>query len=349
MIEPDETVRDSINIEEPPDSDQTADKFESFLTGTGEITAVGHRFVHGGHKLTEHSVIDAKVREELSEAVPLDVMHMKPALRYLDRCRDVLPAARHVACLDTAFHANMPEVAKTYPVPHEWRDKHGVRRFGFHGLSHAWAATQAGELLGRPTAECSFVSVHLGGGASACTIRNGQSVWSSMGFSPLEGLMMSTRSGSIDPSIVLWLQQSVGLSPDDISEALHHRSGLLGLSDGLSGDTRVLVRAARGGNASAQLALDVFCLRTRQEIAAAAVSLERLDGLIFTGEIGADQPEIRQGVTAGLGLLGIDTIVDLTQESDRVISSRFSKIPVVLVHPREDLQIAREVRKLLDH
>jgi acetate kinase len=268
-----------------------------------------------------------------------------PALAALDTCRQHLPDIPHVACLDTVFHAGLPEAARTYALPREWRERYGIRRYGFHGLSYAWIAGQAARLLGRELAGLQAVLAHLGGGASVCAVRHGRSVWTSMGFTPLEGLVMSRRSGSIDPGLLLWLQTEHGLSPSAISDVLEHHSGLLGLSGGLSGDTRELVAAAASGQRSAALALDVFCLRARQEIAAAAVSLTQLDAIVFSGEIGADQPEVRELIAAGLAVLGVTAGLDPAQDRDRVISR--GQVPVLLVHPDEQRQIAIEVRAVL--
>jgi acetate kinase len=271
--------------------------------------------------------------------------HLPPALAALDRCRRQLPSVPHVACLDTAFHARLPKPARSYPLPEPWRRAYGLRRYGFHGLSYAWALRRACALLERPADGLQLLITHLGGGASVCAVRDGVSVSTSMGFTPLEGLMMSTRSGSVDPGMLLWLQTQHGLSAEELSDGLQHHSGLLGLSDGLSGDTRDLVAAARDGNTAAALALDVFCLRIRQELAAAAASLDRVDAVVFTGEIGADQPEVREAVCAGLSVLGLRGNLDEGQDSDRLIST--AGVPVVLIHPREDAQIALETRRTL--
>jgi acetate kinase len=219
-----------------------------------------------------------------------------------------------------------------------------VHRYGFHGLSYTWTLARTAELLDRDPADLQVVLTHLGGGASVCAVRDGVSVWTSMGFTPLEGLPMSRRSGSVDPGMLLWLQTTHHLSAAEISDALEHQSGLLGLSDGLSGDTRDLVVAAAGGNPAARLAIDVFCLRVRQEIAAAAANLDRLDAVVFGGEIGADQPEIREAVSAGLSVLGLYGDLDPAQDKNRMVSTR--GVPVLLVHPDEQRQIAIEVRQV---
>jgi len=332
------------DIDAAPDSREAADGLAGFLDRAPAVVAAGHRFVHGG-TLLRHCVIDDQVLSAIRAAIPLAPQHNPPALAAADTCRRHLPDIPHVACLDTVFHADLPEPARTYPLPREWNEKYGIRRYGFHGLSYAWILDRTARLLNRDPAQLQVVLTHLGGGASVCAVRGGRSVWTSMGFTPLEGLAMSQRSGSIDPGLLLWLQTEHGLSAQDVSDTLQHRSGLLGLSGGLSGDTRELVRAAAAGQAAAALALQVFGLRARQEIAAAAVSLSQLDAVVLSGEIGADQPEIRESVAAGLTVLGVAGGLHRGQDRDHVISS--SGVPVLLVHPDEQRQIGRVVHAVL--
>jgi len=332
------------DIDAAPDSREAADGLAGFLDRAPAVVAAGHRFVHGG-TLLRHCVIDDQVLSAIRAAVPLAPQHNPPALAAADTCRRHLPDIPHVACLDTVFHADLPEPARTYPLPREWNEKYRIRRYGFHGLSYAWILDRTARLLNRDPAQLQVVLTHLGGGASVCAVRGGRSVWTSMGFTPLEGLAMSQRSGSIDPGLLLWLQTEHGLSAQDVSDTLQHRSGLLGLSGGLSGDTRELVRAAAAGQAAAALALQVFGLRARQEIAAAAVSLSQLDAVVLSGEIGADQPEIRESVAAGLTVLGVAGGLHRGQDRDHVISS--SGVPVLLVHPDEQRQIGRVVHAVL--
>jgi len=224
----------------------------------------------------------------------------------------------------TAFHANLPEHAANYALPANWRADYGLRRYGFHGLSCSWALRQAAAQLGRPTNELRLVIAHLGGGCSATAVDRGRSVDTSvdtsMGFTPLEGMVMTTRSGSVDPGLLLWLIEHAGLTPAEVREGISTRGGLLGLSAGRSLDTRDLVAAARGGDVVAEQALAVFCHRARQEIAAVAASLPTLDAVVFTGEIGEDQPEVRDQVTQGLAVFG--------------------EVRTVVVEPREELELA---------
>jgi acetate kinase len=345
VLDADLALLGEADIDAAPDSSDATDGLIDFLDRVPELGAVGHRIVHGGPHLSEHSLIGDRVRSALEDAASLAPQHVPPALAALDTCRRRLPDIPQVACLDTVFHASLPEAAYTYPVPAPWRRRYGLRRYGFHGLSYAWTLARTANLLGRDPAELQVVLTHLGGGSSVCAVLDGISVWTSMGFTPLEGLPMSRRSGSVDPGMLLWLQTEHGLSTAEVSDGLEHRSGLFGLSDELSGDTRELVDAAEAGSRTAKLALDVFTLRVRQEIAAAAASLERVDAVVFSGEIGADQPEIREAVTAGLAVLGLQGCLDPNKDDDAVISH--SGVPVLLVKPDEQRQIAIEVSRVL--
>jgi acetate kinase len=354
-VDSDLALLDEVNVDAAPDSPEAAEGLTRFLATIPPVVAVGHRFVHGGPHLTAASLIDNNgdngggdnggVLAQLRQAATMAPQHVPVALAALEASRQRLPDIPHVACLDTAFHAHLPVAARTYALPLGWRREFGVRRYGFHGLSYSWSLARAAELLDRDPADLQVVLTHLGGGASVCAVRNGRSVWTSMGFTPLEGLVMSRRSGTVDPGALLWLQTEQGLTAAEIADALEHHSGLFGLSNELSGDTRELVVAAADGNEAAALALDVFCLRARQEIAAAATSLDRLDALVFSGEIGADQPEVREAISSGLGVLGIHAGLDPRQDQNRIIS--ISGVPVLLVHPDEQRQIALEVRAVL--
>jgi acetate kinase len=267
-------------------------------------------------------------------------LHVPPTLELLEVLRRLLPDVPHVLCPDTAFHADLPVRASTYPLPAEWRRRWGLRRYGFHGLSYAYAVRRAAELLGRPAGELRMVLAHLGGGASVCAVRDGRSVDTSMGFTPLDGVPMSTRSGAIDPGMLLWLLDG-RLTRDEAEDGLYHHAGLLGLSGDLSGDTRELVAAG------ASLPLDVFTFRVRREMAAAATSLDRLDAIVFTGEIGWDQPEVRRDVCAGLGLFGVPMPVLAHPDHDGPVSPADADVPVLVIEPREELQIARDTRSAL--
>ncbi|MEU7983542.1 acetate/propionate family kinase [Streptosporangium canum] len=310
-----------------------------------EVVAAGHRLVHGGDAVRQPTVVDDDVLAAVRERADLAPLHVPPALALVEACRRRLPEIPHVLCPDTAFHAGLPERAATYALPPEWRSRYGLRRYGFHGLSYAWTLRRAAELLGRPAGTLHLVLTHLGGGSSVCAVRDGRSVDTSMGFTPLEGVPMSKRSGSVDPGMLLWLLSGSRLSLEELRDGLEHRSGLLGLSDGRSGDTRDLVSA--DDHASA-LALEVFVHRVSREIAAAATSLDRLDALVFTGEIGWDQPEVREAVCRRLALLGVEPPAHADPEADGAVSRPDAAVPVLVVRPREELQLARDTLGALD-
>lgn len=344
LLDADDERIAGVAVDAAPDGSEAREALAAFLDDARDVDAVGHRFVHGGPGLTASSRIDERVRRALEDARELAPLHMPPALAALDAVRRSVPDAPHVACVDTAFHATLPETARTYAIPAEWRERHGLRRYGFHGLSYAWALARTAELLERPAGELQLVLAHLGGGASACAVSAGRSVWTSMGFTPLEGLAMVTRSGSVDPGMLLWLQTSRGMSAQDVSDALKHRSGLLGLSGGRSGDTRKLVAMAASGDGAARLgstSTRCACARRSPRRPRRCRAWMRSSS---PGEIGADQPEVRESVCAGLAVLGLAPGLDARQDEDRVVSATGAGIAVVLVHPREDRQIAAEVR-----
>lgn len=340
------TETSRLDCPEPPGSAATDEAVAGFLDGHGPPDAVGHRLVHGGDRVRRPCPVDDRLRGELDLVAALAPLHVPPALAVLDALRERLPGVPHVVCPDTAFHAGLPEAAATFPLPEQWRRRWGLRRYGFHGLSYSWALGRTARLTGRAVDDLQVVMTHLGGGSSVCAVRDGRSVDTSMGFTPLDGVPMGTRSGAVDPGLLLWL---LGSEPDgterlsvaDLEDGLNHRSGLLGLSGGRSSDTRDLVAAA-GTDRSAALALEVFVHRVRREIAAAATSLDRLDAVVFTGEIGWDQPEVRAGVCAGLGLLGVPAPVGGNRAEDGAISPEGSPVTVLVVEPREELQLAAD-------
>ncbi len=331
--------------EERPDPEKAERTLSDFLAKAAglDVALVGHRLVHGGDAVRTPTIVDNEVLAAVRGYADLAPLHVPPALALVEAARRTLPSVPQVLCPDTAFHAGLPEIARTYALPSEWRREYGLRRYGFHGLSYAWATRRAAELLDRPVSELDMVLAHLGGGSSVCAVRRGVSVDTSMGFTPLEGVPMSKRSGSVDPGMLLWLLCGSRLSLEELREGLEHRSGLLGLSDGRSGDTRQLVAA---GDKAATLALDVFVHRVSREFAAAATSLERLDAIVFTGEIGWDQPEIRDGVCGRLGLLGVVPPALHEVNTDGFVSPPGAAVPVLVIEPREELEVAREALTL---
>lgn len=320
----------------------------SAFVGEVEFDAAGHRVVHGGHVFRESVVVTDDVMERLASIGSLAPLHNPPALVALEAVRDVAPDRPSIACFDTAFHATLPGRAAVYAIPWRWTEDWGIRRFGFHGLNHAYVARRVPEILGRDADELRIVSCHLGAGASLCAIAGGRSVDTTMGFTPLEGLVMATRSGSVDPGALLWVVRERGLSVDDVERVLDHESGLLGLS-GVAPGMREVIAAAERGDPRAGLAVAVYLHRLRAGIAAMAAAMEGVDAVAFTGGVGEGSARVRLDACHGLAFLGI--AVD-TAKNDRVgdddIDLSADDVPVrtVVVQAREDLTIAAEVRRL---
>jgi acetate kinase len=258
-----------------------------------------------------------------------------------------LPDVPHVACFDTAFHAGLPAAAATYALPRAWREQWPIRRFGFHGLSHAYVARRTAELVGLPVDELRIVSCHLGAGASLAAIRDGRSMDTTMGFTPLEGLVMATRSGSVDPGLLMWLQERAGLSAAVIADGLEHRAGLEGLAG--TSDMREILADAAAGAAAARLARDVYLHRLRAGIAAMAAAIGGLDVLAFTGGVGENAAAIRAGAVAGMEFLGVTVDPERNDQGrgDREIGRGGAAARTVVITSREDLEIAREVRSVV--
>jgi acetate kinase len=312
------------------------------------IDATGHRVVHGGTRFTGPVVVDEAVLDELTALGELAPLHQPPALAALRTTRDALPGVAAVACFDTAFHAGLPAAAATYAVPPAWREKFGIRRYGFHGLAHKWAAQRAAELVDRPIAELRTVVAHLGAGASVCAVHGGRSVDTSMGTTPTAGLVMSTRCGDLDPAVPLWLVRHAGLTEDDVAEALDRRSGLLGLTG--HADMPAVLAAADHGDPDAVVALDVWVHRTRAGIAAMTAAMSGLDLLVFSGGVGEHQPLLRERVVSGLEFLGLAVHAGRNgaAEADADVSTPGAAARTLVIETREDVVIARQVRQLMD-
>lgn len=347
--------------------------------GQGEAAvgqlAVGHRIVHGGTEFVAPVRVDDAVAARLAGLTALAPLHQPAALAALDEVREVLPDAVQVACFDTAFHATLPPAAVTYAVPAAWRERYGVRRYGFHGLSHSYASRRAAELAAAAGAGARrVVTCHLGSGASLAAVRDGVSVDTTMGFTPLAGLVMATRSGDVDPGMLLWLQTSAGLSAEELTDGLSHASGLValagtadmravvelaGLDPGLSGDRPVGAEPCRRSDRrpedpareAAALALAVYLHRLRAGVAAMAASLEGLDVLVFTGGVGERSAAVRAAAAAGLAFLGVG--IDLVRNAgqgvagDLDITAAGAPVRTFVIAAREDLEIARGVRGVL--
>jgi acetate kinase len=320
----------------------------SAFIGEAEFDAAGHRVVHGGHVFRESVVVTDDVMERLASIGSLAPLHNPPALAALEAVRNATPGRPSIACFDTAFHATLPDRAAVYAVPWRWTDDWGIRRFGFHGLNHAYVARRVPEILGRESNELRIVSCHLGAGASLCAIADGRSVDTTMGFTPLEGLVMATRSGSVDPGALLWVLREKGLSADDLERVLDHESGLLGLS-GVASGMREVIAAAERGDRRAGLAVEVYVHRLRAGIAAMASAIGGVDAVAFTGGVGEGSARVRLDACHGLAFLGVtidETVNDRVSGDDVDLSARGAPIRTVVVHAREDLTIAAEVRRL---
>jgi acetate kinase len=311
------------------------------------LAAVGHRVVHGG-QFTSSVRITPEIRSRINALADLAPLHNPPSLETLAAAEAELPNVPHVAVFDTAFHATIPPEAHTYPVPSGWTRDWGIRRYGFHGLSHAYCAGRAAEMLGRPMEDLRLVVCHLGHGCSASAVRGGRCVDTTMGFTPLEGLMMATRSGSIDPSIVLHVQQHHGLTADQVETALNRESGLLGVS-GISADMRQLLAAAKDGHEQARLALGVYAHRVRQAVGALAVTMGGVDALVFTAGVGEHAVAIRESVCAGLDCLGLELDPDANTacRPDADVARRASPGRILVISTREDVTMLREVVRVL--
>lgn len=309
-----------------------------------DLLAVGHRVVHGGSKFAGSMAITPEVVAKMEECIPLGPLHNPPNLVGIRIAQSLFPDLLQVGVFDTAFHQTMPAVAYTYPVPYEWLEQHGVRRYGFHGTSHRFVAREALRLAGLPADDHAVVTAHLGNGCSAAAIRNGKSVDTTMGLTPLEGLMMGTRCGSIDPAIVGHVADATGKSAKEVLDALNKKSGLLGVS-GLSNDMRTVEGAAAEGNERARLALDLFCYVLAKTIAALVVPLGRLDALVFTGGIGENSTTVREMTIARLGFLGLTLDPAANASHGRAQHGRITNgtRPQALVVPtNEELMIAQD-------
>jgi acetate kinase len=325
----------------------------SAIESCGRVDAAGHRIVHGGTEYAAPVLIDAAVRRRLEALTDLAPLHQPKSLAALDAVTAVLPGVPAVACFDTAFHATIPAPAATFALPAEWRTRWSLRRYGFHGLSHGYASRRAAELLGYPDpghpAGLRVVTCHLGAGASLAAVEGGRSVDTTMGFTPLDGLVMATRSGAVDPGLVLWLEEHADMPPRELSEALETRSGLAGLAG--TDDMREVLARATAGDDRALLGREVYLHRLRASVAAMAAALGGLDALVFTGGVGEKSAEIRARTTDGLGFLGVTVDAGANagdgQSADWEISPPGAAVRAFVIAAREDKQIAGEVRSVL--
>jgi acetate kinase len=317
------------------------------IDGFGDISAVGHRIVHGGTRYREAVVLDDDVEANLRALTDLAPLHQPKSLAALAAVKAVRPNVPAVACFDTAFHADMPPAAITYAIPPEWRKRWALRKYGFHGLSHSYGSWRAAKMVGRPLEELRIVTCHLGAGASLAAVKGGRSVDTTMGFTPLDGLVMATRSGSIDPGLVLWLEEHVGTPAAELAATLEHRSGLLGLAG--TADMRAILAAEAEGDEDASLATGVYLHRLRASVAAMVAALDGLDVLVFTGGVGENSPPIRARLAADLGWLGVsvDSAANEAVSGDAEVTGPGATVRTLVIVAREDLEVVRQVRDVL--
>src|SRR2546429_5402184 len=311
------------------------------------VEAIGHRVVHGGPRYRASVRLDPEVVRYLVTISDLAPLHLPAALSAIAAARELLPRVPGVACLDTAFHARMPDAASTYAVPQEWRERFGVLRYGFHGFSHSYAARRAAEILHRPPSGLRVVTCHLGAGASLAAVHAGRSVDTTMGFTPLEGLVMATRSGTVDPGMLLWLQRHAGIAEPALTEALDRQGGLQALAG--TSDMREILKRIADADDRAELAFDVYIHRLRSLIAAMAAAMNGLDALVFTGGVGENSAPVRAAAVAGLRFLGVELgpALNASPRPDRGIDAPGAQVPTLVVKAREDVEVAREVRRVL--
>jgi acetate kinase len=327
--------------------DESAEAVDSLdAVRASEVEAVGHRVVHGGPHLVEPTLIDGSVRQAIAELESIAPLHNAPALQGIDAAIRAFPDREQVAVFDTAFHRTMPAEAATYAVPLLWREEWGVRRYGFHGLSVQWSSERAAELLGGEVDHPRIVVCHLGGGCSVTAVRGGRSVDTTMGFSPLDGIPMATRSGSVDPGALLYVQRVHGLSVDDVDRTLNVESGVKALSGGM--DVRASEEAAPA-EPRAGLALALFTYRVAGAVAAMTAALGGLDAIVFTAGVGEHSAVVRSAVCARLGFLGVELDPESNEdrEGDCDIATPSARVRVLVVGAREDIIAARAVRALL--
>jgi acetate kinase len=348
LLDGDDVVTESLDLDAWDGSPDHLELTNFLSTACARAAVVGHRVVHGGASFSEAVLIDDDVIDAIAKLTGLAPLHQPRALAGIAAARRALPTTPAVACFDTAFHAGMPAAAARYALPAAWTHQYALRRYGFHGLSHAYATRRAAQMLHRDVTTMRLVTCHLGAGASLAAVRAGRSVDTTMGFTPLEGLVMATRSGSVDPGLIVWLLQQGRLSLDDVAVGLEKSAGLSGLADQPGGDIRDVQRAAAAGDPSAVIAIDVYVHRLRREIAAMAAAMNGLDAIVFTGGIGEHNPAVRAAAAAGLAFLGIEIDPDRNDATeDAIVSGSGAVTPCLVITAREDLEIARQARDVL--
>ena len=329
--------------------DALTDADTGVVKSLSEIGAVGHRVVHGGEKFAKSVVITDEVKATIEECNDLAPLHNPANLIGINACEKLMPGTPMVAVFDTAFHQTMPDKAYMYGLPYEYYDKYKVRRYGFHGTSHSFVSKRAAELAGKPYDQLKTIVCHLGNGASICAVENGKSVDTSMGLTPLEGLVMGTRSGDIDPAILEFISKKEGLDIAGLMNMLNKKSGVFGLSNNLSSDFRDLEDGANSGNNEARIALEVFCYRVAKYVGSYAAAMNGVDVIAFTAGIGENSGTVRTNVAKYLGYLGIEINEEANKKrgEEITISTPDSKVTVMVIPTNEELAIARETVALV--
>jgi acetate kinase len=322
---------------------------DGVIKNIAEIDAFAHKLAHGGERFTGSVLIDDEVLDGMRECSILAPVHNPPSIRGIEISREIVPDIPQIGVFETTFHRSLPAYVWMYGIPYEWYEKHGVRKYGFHGASHGWAARRVEKITGTPASELKIVSCHLGSGTSVCGIKYGRSIDISSGFTPQSGTIMSTRPGDFDPWVFPFLMQREGLTADELNQALVKRGGLLGIS-GVSGDMRDIEEAANEGNERAKLTIDVFCYQVKKYIGAFTAAMNGLDVLVFTGGIGENGSEIRSQITCDMDYFGIKIDPDKNSVRGRecIISSDDSKVKVVVILTNEELMVATQAKELLE-
>lgn len=328
--------------------DALVDEKNGVISNLSEISAVGHRVVHGGEKYAESVLIDDSVMNALDECVKLAPLHNPPNITGIKACRNLMPNVPMVAVFDTAFHQTMPQEAFVYALPYEYYEKYGIRRYGFHGTSHKYVSSVAAEMMGKDIKDLKIITCHLGNGASLTAVKGGKSVDTSMGFTPLEGLVMGTRCGDVDPAVITFLMKQLNMSSSEVDSVMNKQSGILGVS-GVSSDFRDVEEAANSGDKKAQLALNIFYYRVRKYIGSYAAAMGGVDCIVFTAGLGENSPETREAVCEGLEFLGVK--IDKSKNNFRGrkedISAADAKVKVLVIPTDEELMIARDTLNLM--
>jgi len=324
------------------------DSIHGVIKSMDEISAVGHRVVHGGEKYSDSVLIDDEVLKSIKDCIVLAPLHNPPNVIGIEACKELMPNTPMVAVFDTAFHQTMPKHAYICPVPYELYEKYGVRKYGFHGTSHKYVSYKVAETMGKDIKDLKIITCHLGNGCSLAAVKNGKSVDTSMGFTPLAGVMMGTRSGSIDPSVISFLIEQHGYTIEQIDELLNKKSGILGIS-GVSSDFRDVLEAAESENERAKLALEIFYYKVRTQIAAYAGAMGGVDVIVFTAGIGENSSITRREILKGLEFFGFTINTEKNELRGKIqeISNEDSRVKVYVVPTNEELMIARDTAKLV--